>query len=58
MCWRKIKVKGTENAAAGNGECVYMSKAACKVFYDKLHLHKNLKKVREDAMWLSITNVF
>ena len=20
MCWRKIKVKGTENAAAGNGD--------------------------------------
>ena len=36
MCWRKIKEKGTENAVAGNGECVHMSKAACKVFYDKL----------------------
>ena len=36
MCWRKIKVKGAENDAAGSGECVYMSNAACKVLYDKL----------------------
>lgn len=36
MCWRKFKVKGAENAAAGSGECVYMSKAACKVLCDKL----------------------
>lgn len=36
MCWRKIKVKSAENAAAGSGESVYMSKAACKVLHDKL----------------------
>ena len=36
MCWRKFKVKGAENAAAGSVEGVYMSKAACKVLCDKL----------------------
>lgn len=46
MCWRKFKVKGAENAAAGSGECVYMSKAACKVLCDKLAFaQRSLRKL-------------